>query len=170
MEYLAKEHQDLAKKGLDDIRGKLHAPKQTVLDAVKSKPEEFSYDRVFRMAQKFTNRSLPTASVIWEYLLGKVVNKQQKFAVMNKLFHVQIATGPWSVAFETATNLFNETTAEFAMEFSMDTGGAGPKTTSEGSLGMIKFCCQLSFSSLIFYSISFKVKLFTSGFLKKTEV
>lgn len=134
MENLAPEHQDLAKKGLDDIRGKLHAPKQTVLDDVKSKAEEFSYARVFRMAQEYTNRSLPTASLIWEYLLGKVVNKLQKFAVMNKLFRVQIATGPWSVAFETATNLFNETTAEFPMEFSSDTGGVGPKTTSEGSL------------------------------------
>lgn len=145
MEYLAPEHQDLAKEGLEDIRGKLHAPKQTVLDELKSKPEEFSFSRVFRVAQEYTNRSLPTASLIWEYLLGKAENRQQKFAVMDKLFHVQIATGPWSVALETAQNLFNETKADAAIEFTLYSGDKSRKTTCEESLGMISFVVILSF-------------------------
>ena len=128
MEYLAPEHQDLATKGLDELRGKLHPPQRDVLDNIKSKPEDFSFARIFRIAQENTNRSLPTASLIWKHLLGITVDKQQKFAVMNKLFHVQIATGPWNVALETAKNLFNET-----MLSSLDSTSRKP--TTEGSLG-----------------------------------
>lgn len=128
MEYLAPEHQDLATKGLDELRGKLHTPQQNVLDNIKSKPEDFSFARTFRIAQEYNNRSLPTASLIWEYLLGITENKEQKFAVMNKLFYVQIATGPWNAALETAKNLFNET-----MEYSLDS--TSRKATTEGSIG-----------------------------------
>ena len=130
MEYLAPEHQDLATKGLDELRGKLHTAQQNVLDNIKSKPEEFSFARTFRIAQEYTNRSLPTASLIWEYLLEIIENKGQKFAVMNNLFHVQIATGPWNAALETAKNLFNET-----MESSLDS--TSRKATTEGIIGGI---------------------------------
>ena len=126
MEYLAPEHQDLARKGLDGLRVKLPTPQEDVIENLKSNPEEFAFHRGFRVAKEYSNRCLPTASIIWEYLLGKTENKQQKFAVMDKLFHVQIATGPWNIALETAKNLFNET-----MAYSLD------RTTgqSEESLG-----------------------------------
>ena len=110
MEYLDPEHQDLAVKSLEDLHGKLPSPPENVLEDLNMKTEYFSFPHVYRMAQEYSNKLLPTARLIWEYLLRKTENKQQKFAIMDKLFHVQIATGPWNVAFETAKNLFNEIT------------------------------------------------------------
>lgn len=130
MEYLAPEHQDLAKQGLDELRGKLPSPQEIVLENLKA--EELPFPRVFRKAQEYTSRNLPTASNIWEYMLSKATNKQQKFAIMNKLFQVQIATGPWKVALETAQKLFNEIITECAAE------STGQQLAKEGGLGAFK--------------------------------
>lgn len=140
MEYLAPEHQDLAQKGLDELRGKLPSPQEHVLENLNSKPEEFSFARMFRIAQEYTNRSLPTAAIIWEYLLGKIENKQQRFAIMDKLFQVQIAIGPWNSALETAKKLFDET-----MQYWLES--ANRNTAIEESLGMI-YC--ISFFCIYF--------------------
>ena len=129
MDYLAPEHQDLAKEGLDELREKLPLPQEDVLEKLKA--EGLSFPRMFRTAQEYTSRNLPTASVIWEYMLGNAENKQQKFAVMNKLFQVQIATGPWKVALETAQKLFNETIAECSSDNSRQ------RTANEGGVGTI---------------------------------
>lgn len=129
MENLAPEHQDLAKEGLDELRGKLPLPKEDVLEKLKA--EDFPFPRMFRIAQEYTSRNLPTASIIWEYMLGKTENKQQKFTVMNQLFQVQIATGPWKVALETAQILFNETITECSSD------GSSRQTTNEGGFGTI---------------------------------
>lgn len=129
MDYLAPEHQDIAIQGLDELRGKLPVPQQDVLE--KLKEEDMPFPRMFRKAQEYTNRNLPTAKIIWEYMLGNANNKQQKFAVMNKLFQVQIATGPWKVAFETAHELFNETIAEYSLDSS------SRQTASEEAFGKI---------------------------------
>ncbi|KAL9950439.1 hypothetical protein ACROYT_G042934 [Oculina patagonica] len=110
MEYLAPEHQDLAIEGLAELREKLPLPQEDVLEKLKT--EALPFPRMFRIAQEYTSRNLPTASIIWNYMLGKAENKQQKFAIMNQLFQVQIATGPWKVALETAQKLFNETITE----------------------------------------------------------
>ena len=130
MEYLAIEDQDLAKKGLEELRGKLRSPQQDVLERLKSQTEEFRFARAFRIAEEYTNRNLQTAGLIWDYLLERCEDSLQKIAVMNKLFRVQIATGPWNAAFETAQNLFNETT-EFHLE------SARQKTTGGQSLGNV---------------------------------
>ena len=114
MEYLAPEHQDLAIQGLAELRSKLPSVQEDVLENVKA--EELSFPRSFKLAQENTSKNLPTASVIWEYMLQKTENKLQKFAILNKLFQVQIATGPWKAALETAQRLFNETTAEYSPE------------------------------------------------------
>ena len=142
MEYLAPEHQDLAVKGLEDLHGKLPSPPENVLEDLNMKTEYFSFACVFRTAQDYTNRLLPTAALIWEYLLMKTENKLQKFAVMDKLFHVQVATGPWNVALETAKNLFNETT-----EYSSNS--ADQKEAIEGILDMISYPLIFPLSGLI---------------------
>lgn len=133
MEYLAIEDQDLAKKGLEELRGKLRSPQQDVLERLKSQTEEFRFARAFRIAEEYTNRNLQTAGLIWDYLLERCGDRLQKIAVMNKLFRVQIATGPWNAAFETAQNLFNETT-EFHLESARQktTGGQSLDPTVEG--------------------------------------
>ena len=114
MEYLAPEHQDLAKDGLDELREKLPSAQQNALENVKAK--DIPFPRMFRIAEDFTSRNLPTASIIWEYMLEKATNKQQKFAILNKLFQVQIATGPWKGALETAQKLFQDTVKEYSSE------------------------------------------------------
>ena len=124
MEYLTIKDQDLAKKGLEELRGKLRSPQ------LKSRTEEFRFARAFQIAEEYTNRNLQTAGLIWDYLLERCEDRLQKIAVMNKLFRVQIATGPWNAAFETAQNLFNETT-EFHLE------SARQKTTGGQSLGNV---------------------------------
>ena len=129
MEYLAPEHQDLAIQGLDELRSKLPSVQEDVIENVKA--EEFSFPRSFKLAQENTSRNLPTALVIWEYILGKAQNKQQKFTIMSKLFQVQIATGPWKNALETAQKLFNETIAEDSSE------NASRQTANDGSLGTL---------------------------------
>lgn len=113
MEYLAQEHQDLAIQGLAELRSKLPSV-QDVFENLKA--EELSFPRSFKLAQENMSKNLPTASVIWEYMLDKTENKLQKFAILNKLFQVQIATGPWKAALETAQRLFNETMAEYSSE------------------------------------------------------
>ena len=130
MEYLAEEHQDLAKEGLQEIRGKLCLPQQDVLERLTSKPEEFRFGHWFRRAEEYSYRNLQTARLIWEYLLGKCNDKQQKIAVLNKLFHVQLATGPWDEALKTAQNVFNET-----MAFHVET--ASQKNSAGQSLGRV---------------------------------
>lgn len=114
MEYLSPEHQDLAKDGLDELRQKLSSACGDVLQ--KAKEEVTPFPRLFRLAQDFTSRDLPTASIIWEYMLEEATSKQQKFTIMNKLFQIQIATGPWKVAFETAKKLYED----IALEYSSD--------------------------------------------------
>lgn len=114
MEYLAPEHQDLAIQGLDELRAKLPSAQENVLENVKA--EEVSFPRIFKLAQEYMSRNLPTALIIWKYMLEKAENKQQKFAIMNKLFQVQTATGPWKAALETAQKLFNETITEYSSE------------------------------------------------------
>lgn len=114
MEYLAPEHQDIAKEGLDELLLKLPSAEEDVLEKVKAEATPFPC--LFKIAQDFTSKNLPTASIIWEYLLEKATSKQQKFDVMNKLFHVQIATGPWRVAVETAKKLYQDTALEFSYD------------------------------------------------------
>lgn len=114
MEYLAPEHQDIAKEGLDELRLNLPSAEEDVLEKVKAEATPFPC--LFKIAQDFTSKNLPTASIIWEYLLEKATSKQQKFDVMNKLFHVQIATGPWRVAVETAKKLYQDTALEFSYD------------------------------------------------------
>ena len=127
MEYLAPEHQEIAIQGLDALRAKLPSIQEDVFENVKA--EEFSFPRSFKLAQENMSRNLPTASVIWEYMLDKAENKQQKFSILNKLFQVQIATGPWKAALETAQKLFNETSAEFSSVI------ASRQTANDGGLG-----------------------------------
>ena len=134
MEYLAPEHQDLAIQGLDELRSKLPSVQEDVFESVKA--EELSFPRSFKLAQENMSRNLPTASVIWQYTLDKTENKQQKFAILNKLFQVQIATGPWKAALETAQKLFNETTAEYSSE------NASRQTAIEGGLGKLSGNCR----------------------------
>ena len=129
MDYLAPEHKDRAIQRLDELRGKLPVPQEDVLEKLKG--EDMPFPRMFRVAQECTSRNLPTATIIWEYMLGIANNKQQKFAVMNKLFQVQIATGPWKVAFETAQKLFNETITECPLDSS------SRRTASEEAFGTI---------------------------------
>ena len=129
MDYLAPEHQDLAKQGLDELREKLPFPQEDVLEKLKA--EGLSFPHMFRIAQEYTSRNLPTASIIWKYMLGNAENKQQKFAVMNKLFQIQIATGPWKVALETAQKLFNETIAECSSD------NSSQQPANEGGIGTI---------------------------------
>ena len=129
MEYLAPEHQDLAIQGLDELRSKLPSVQEDVFENLKA--EEFSFPRSFKLAQDNMSKNLPTASVIWKYMLDKVENKQQRFAIMNKLFQVQIATGPWKAALETAQKLFNETTAKYSSE------NASRQTATEEGLGKL---------------------------------
>lgn len=100
MEYLAPEHQEIAMQGLDELRAKLPSVQEDIFEKVKA--EDWSFPRSFKLAQENMKRNLPTASVLWEYMLDKAENKQQKFAILNKLFQVQIATGPWKAALETA--------------------------------------------------------------------
>lgn len=114
MEYLAPEHQDIAKEGLDELRLNLPSAEEDVLEKVKAEATPFPC--LFKIAQDFTSKNLPTASIIWEYLLEKATSKQQKFDVMNKLFLVQIATGPWRVAVETAKKLYQDTALEFSYD------------------------------------------------------
>ena len=109
MEYLGEEHQELAKKGLENIRSKLCLPQQDVLERLKSKPEEFRFGDWFQSAEEYSNTNLQTARLIWEYLLEKCNDKQQTINVLNKLFHVQIATGPWDEALKTAQKALKET-------------------------------------------------------------
>ena len=109
MEYLGEEHQELAKKGLEDIRSKLCLPQQDVLESLKSKPEEFRFGDWFQSAEEYSNTNLQTARLIWEYLLEKCNDKQQTINVLNKLFHIQIATGPWDEALKTAQKALKET-------------------------------------------------------------
>lgn len=94
MEYLAPEHQDLVKVGLDNLRQKLPSADEDVFEKVKA--EETPLLCLFEMAQDFTSRDLPTALILWEYILKRAMSncKQQKFAAMNEIFKVQIATGP----------------------------------------------------------------------------
>lgn len=127
MEYLAPEHQDLAIQGLDELRAKLPSAQENVLENVKA--EEMSFPRIFKLAQEYMSRNLPTALIIWKYMLEKAENKQQKFAIMNKLFQVQIATGPWKAALETAQKLFNEIITEYSSE------NASRQKANEGGLG-----------------------------------
>ena len=127
MEYLAPEHQDIAQEGLDNLRLELPSAEEDILEKVKA--EETPFPRLFKIAQDFTRKNLPTASIIWEYLLEKATSKQQKFDVMNKLFHVQIATGPWRVAEETAKKLYRDP----ALEFSSD--GLNGLTGKKNGLG-----------------------------------
>lgn len=133
MEYLAPEHQDLAKQGLAELRSKLPSVQQDVVENLKAE-DQLSFPRSFKLAQENMSENLPTASVIWEYMLDKNKNKLQKFAILNKLFQVQIATGPWKAALETAQRLFNETMAEYSSEI------ASRQTASDGNLGT----CMLS--------------------------
>lgn len=109
MEYLEEAHQELAKKGLEDIRSKLCSPQQDVLERLKSKPEDFRFGYWFQRAEEYSNTNLQTARLIWEYLLEKCNDKKQTIDVLNKLFHVQIATGPWDEALKTAQKVFKET-------------------------------------------------------------
>ncbi|XP_029195923.2 tetratricopeptide repeat protein 28-like [Acropora millepora] len=139
MEYLEEAHQELAKKGLEDIRSKLCSPQQDVLERLKSKPEDFRFGYWFQRAEEYSNTNLQTARLIWKYLLEKCNDKQQTIDVLNKLFHVQIATGPWDEALKTAQKVFKET-----MEI------VSQKTSAERSLdpiaGQYKFeaCMNLA--------------------------
>ena len=109
MEYLEEAHQELAKEGLEDIRSKLCSPQKDVLESLKSKPEEFRFGYWFQCAEEYSNTNLQTARLIWEYLREKCNDKKQTIDVLNKLFHVQIATGPWDEALKTAQEVFTET-------------------------------------------------------------
>ena len=126
MEYLVEEDQEVAKKGLEDIRSKLCSPQQDVLESLKSKPEEFRFGHWFQRAEEYSNTNLQTARLIWEYLREKCNDKKQTIDVLNKLFHVQIATGPWDEALKTAQKVFKET-----MEF------VSQKTHAGQSLGNV---------------------------------
>ena len=129
MEYLAPEHQDIAIQGLDKLRARLPSVQEDIFERVKA--EEWSFPRSFKLAQENMKRNLPTASVLWEYMLDKAENKQQKFAILNKLFQVQIATGPWKAALETAQKLFDETSAENSSE------NANRQTANDRGLGTL---------------------------------
>ena len=126
MEYLDEEDQKLAKKGLEDIRSKLCSPQQDVLERLKSKQEEFRFGDWFQRAEEYSNTNLPTARLIWEYLLEKCNDKKQTIDVLNKLFHVQIAAGPWDEALKTAQKVFKETKEIVS-----------PETSAERSLGNV---------------------------------
>ncbi|XP_022807865.1 tetratricopeptide repeat protein 28-like isoform X2 [Stylophora pistillata] len=114
MEYLVPEHQGLAKDGLDKLRQKLPSADEDVLKKVKEEETLFPY--LFEIAQHFTRTDLPTALIIWEYILEKAMSKQQKFAITNQIFQIQIATGPWKVAFETAKKLYEDTALEYSSD------------------------------------------------------
>ena len=129
MEYLAPEHQDIAIQGLDKLRAKLPSVQEDIFERLKA--EEWSFPRSFKLAQENMKRNLPTASVLWEYMLDKAENKQQKFAILNKLFQVQIATGPWKAALETAQKLFDETSAQNSSE------NANRQTANDRGLGTL---------------------------------
>lgn len=129
MEYLAPEHQEIAMQGLDELRAKLPSVQEDIFEKVKA--EDWSFPRSFKLAQENMKRNLPTASVLWEYMLDKAENKQQKFAILNKLFQVQIATGPWKAALETAQKLFHETSAENSSE------NASRQTANNRGLGTL---------------------------------
>lgn len=126
MEYLVQEHQYLAIKGLLSLREKLPCPEENVIEDFTEKivkTKEFSFPCLFKIAQEYTNRSLPTAERLWEKLIGKAENTKQKFMIIGQLFHVQVETGPWNVAFETAKKMYDET-----MEYCTD-----QRKTTEGS-------------------------------------
>ena len=129
MEYLVPEHKDLALQGLAELRLKLPSVQEDVFENLKA--EEFSFPRSFKLALENMSKNLPTASVIWEYMLDKTESKLQKFAILNKLFQVQIATGPWKAALKTAQRLFNETIAEHSSE------NASRQTANDGGFGML---------------------------------
>ena len=116
MEYLAPEHQDLVKVGLDNLRQKLPSADEDVFEKVKA--EETPFLSLFEMTQDFTSRDLPTALILWEYILKRAMSncKQQKFAAMNEIFKVQIATGPWRVAVETAKKLYQDAAQEYSSD------------------------------------------------------
>lgn len=114
MEYLAPEHQDLVKVGLDNLRQKLPSAYEDVFEKVKA--EETPFLCLFEMARDFTSRDLPTALILWEYILKRAMSKQQKFAAMNEIFKVQIATGPWRVAVETAKKLYQDAAQEYSSD------------------------------------------------------
>ena len=109
MEHLTEGHQKMVKKGLEEILGKLCLPQQDVLEKLRSK--DFQFKDWFQDAEEHSNTNLKTARLIWEHFLLKCNNEQQRIDVLNKLFHVQIATGPWEEALKTAQNVFEETEA-----------------------------------------------------------
>ena len=111
MEYLTKGHQELAKKGLEEILEKLCSPQQDVLEGLTSKQEEFQFKDWFQRAEGCSSTNLQTACLIWNHLLLKCNDELQTIAVLNKLFHVQIATGPWEEALKTAQTVFKNTKA-----------------------------------------------------------
>ncbi|CAH3030729.1 unnamed protein product [Porites evermanni] len=133
MEYLVKKHQCPAIDGLLRLRDKLPCPEENVIEDFTEKmvkTKEFSFPCLFEIAQEYTNRSLPTAERLWDKLIVKAENtKPQKFMIMSQLFHVQVQTGPWNVAFETAKKMYDET-----MEYCKDqrkTIEADPLLTEE---------------------------------------
>lgn len=112
MEYLVHEHRYLAMKGLLSLREKLPCPEENVIEDFTEKvvkTKEFSFPCLFKIAQEYTNRSLPTAERLWDKLIRKAENTKQKFMIMSQLFQVQVETGPWNVAFETAKKMYDET-------------------------------------------------------------
>ena len=120
MEYLAPEHQDLVKVGLDNLRQKLPSADEDVFEKVKA--EETPFLCLFEMARDFTSGDLPTALILWEYILKRAMSKQQKFAAMNEIFKVQIATGPWRVAVETAKKLYQDAAQGYSSDKESDLG------------------------------------------------
>lgn len=133
MEYLVKKHQCPAVDGLLRLRDKLPCPEENVIEDFTEKivkTKEFSFPCLFEIAQEYTNRSLPTAERLWDKLIGKAENtKPQKFMIMSQLFHVQVQTGTWKVALETAKNMYEET-----MEYCKD-----QRKTIEGSSTITSF-------------------------------
>ena len=138
MDYLVQEHRYPAKNWYRRLDQMLPWADENVIEGFTEtivKPKELSFPCLLEIAQDYTKRSLPTAERLWDTLFGRAENTtEQKLMIMSQLFHVQVQTGPWDVAFETAKKMYDET-----MEYCTD-----QRKTIEGSSTIYFFLFSLT--------------------------
>ena len=106
MEYLTPRHRLLVEEELGLLQTKLPTPCHDIQQRMEN--GELSIRQAMCIGVQCMKQNLSTAVVVWERLLPQVNGKEERKVVLNQLFRVRLALGPWTSALETAQMMFDD--------------------------------------------------------------
>ena len=106
MENFIPHHRQLAAEKLKWLRSQF--PPQPTDVQQKLQRGYYSIKQAKELGFRCMNGNLPMAVLVWEALLPRLTDREERRFVLDQLFHARTAVGPWNSALQVAVTLLDE--------------------------------------------------------------